>query len=189
MMGATPQQGPLGPIQIIPPGLTGLLQLKQMGRLPDRMSDTVAPVLELRDWYMTASRETEIGIFGAAPSVALITANIGIRDFVPQVLIPGNQIWYVEQMTVKCSPTGAEVATDAVRFAPCLYIPGAGSGELVGTDVSDYTLAARSREIRASASRGFWAFPGDALAVDVFDILTTNGYTFQLTFRATRCMK
>lgn len=181
----------IGPIQLIPPGLMGLLQLKQGGQLPSMLSKTVAPVVELRDWYLTARRVDELALFGGVPTVSL--PSIGSKPFVfggNNATVPAGQIWWVEQMTIQVTGTGAIVATDLLRYAPGI-IPGTGGAlsQAVAPPTSDYLLVARSRAIRAElAPRGFWAFPGDTFAALVDDVVTTNGWTAQLGLRATPCL-
>lgn len=182
--------GPLGPIQIVPPGLVGLLQLKQLGRLPDKLADTVAGVIELRDWYLTSRRVDNLALLGGTPIFNAATGVTGNHTFSsagPLAVVPQNQLWYVEQMMVDCVNTAAMVATDVVRFCGVI-LPGAGGQQIqVTNDVSDYVQAARTRVIDCKADRGFWMFPGDNLAVRIMDNITTNGWTFALTFRATPC--
>lgn len=182
--GPAPRVG-LGPIQLIPPGLMGLLQLKQTGELPGDLARVVAGVIELRDWYLTARRVDNVQLYGGvAQTLAIATGAIGATAITTAV--PQTQLWWVEQYTVVVTPTGAEVATDLIRFAAAL-LGSSASRETLGPDVSDYQLAARSRSLAARADRGFWAFPGDQFAIHVYDVVTTNGYTATAFLRATPC--
>lgn len=184
--------GPLFPIQVVPPGLLGLLQLKQLGRLPDKLTDTVAGVIELRDWFLTARRVETLTLFPTIPTKALATGNNGNQLFQSgappaNCVVPQNQIWWVEELSVDVVNTGAMVATDLIRFAPEIVNNQGNVFLLTGPDVSDYILAARTRVMTARCDRGFWAFPGDGFAIRVFDVVTTNGYTATMHLRATPC--
>lgn len=177
-----------GPIQVIPPGLMGLLQLKTGGNLPSTLADVVAPVLELRDWYLTARRVDHNTLFGAIPQRVLATGNNGNFGFQlggVNVQVPQNQIWYCEEMTINANL----LAADYIRAAPTILTPGAGASftgsHLVGPDVND-VVTARARSVAGKADRGFWAFPGDIFGVQVFDILSA-GITLNLFLRATPC--
>lgn len=183
------QEGPLGPIQLIPPGLLGLLQLKQLGRLPDKLADTVAGVVELRDWYLTARRVDQTTLFGNATLVtaALGAGNTGFQAFHvgaaggPVCIVPQNQLWWVEQLTIAASL----VAADVIRVLPAVTsISGIGFG--VAVDYNDVTTA-RARQLSCSIPRGFWAYPGDTFGVAVMDITSVPGITLSMGLRATPC--
>lgn len=177
----------MGPIQVIPPGLMGLLQLKQEGRLPSQLAETVAPVLELRDWYLTARRVDDLALFPAGqPQVGIATGGIGLKTLLSggvAAAVPGNQIWYVEELTIQVNTA---LATDSLAFSPMVLGNGNRSHQ-VGPTVFDSAFAgARQRSLFAKADRGFWAFPGDVFAVGVTDVVSA-GLTAFMTLRATPC--
>jgi hypothetical protein len=189
---ASPTQaalGPIGPIQIIPPGLLGLLQLKQLGRLPDKLSDLVAPVVELRDWYLTARRVDEFGLFGSSANLLLAGPSFsGISGFTlasgPIMAVPQNQIWWVEQFTIDVVLSGA---ADFIRFAPMIQSAAPSlTRQQTGPDVADVTTA-RTRVVSARSDRGFWAFPGDVFSAIVFDSANAAANTVHARLRATPC--
>lgn len=176
----------IGPVQLIPPGLTGLLQLKQFGQVPGTLDLNVNPVIELRDWYMQARRVDEFALYGGFPATTVLTTGTGrgVYTFVPPgggiASVPQNQTWYVEMLTVF---TGTNTAGDVLSFAPGIGNNQGSSFQQVGPQYTD-TSVARQRNCFANASRGFWAAPGDLFLLMVNDILTA-GATFQLRLRAT----
>lgn len=176
-------KGPLGPIQVIPPGLMGLLQLKQQGRLPTDLADSVQPVLEMRDWYFTGRRVATTALFpGAAP---LATFNVpGVQTFVPSAgglaTVPNGQYWYVDT----CAAYGTlAAAADTVRYS--LVLLGSQGGDLVPLSV-DYADAAnaRVRRVMARADKPFWAQPGDQFAIYCEDVNTATNIVLSLSLRA-----
>lgn len=175
--------GPLWPIQVIPPGLTGLLQLKQLGRLPDKLSDLVAPVLEMRDWYMTARRQTEFALF-AGPPAAFSTNSLGFKTFLAGgvvALVPSNQIWYVEQMDI----TGVlQNVADLAKIAAAIA-PSTGNIQTVGDPDSNGPASGSLQRLHSFNRRPFWAFPGDQLGVDVLSLQSATGITLSMAIRAT----
>lgn len=178
----------MGPIQIIPPGLMGLLQLKQEGRLPGTLSETVVPVIEMRDWYLTARRVDTVGLFGAAlqTAAALVTGNNGVRQLTigatgAPAQVPTGQIWFVEQFVIQANTAAA---ADVISFLPML-LSEQNLSHAVGAPYID-TVTARNRSCFAKADRGFWAYPGDIFAMGVIDIATA-GITPGANLRATSC--
>lgn len=90
------------PIQVIPSGLLGFLQLKNNGQNPQDLPDVLQPVLELRDWYLQ-SRAEEIVTPTNIPSMALPTATFGFQTFTtnPTVpVVPDKEWWYVHDIAI-----------------------------------------------------------------------------------------
>lgn len=166
------QQVPtLAPIQVIPPGLMGLLQLKQSGRLPADLSGVVQPSLEMRDWFFQGRRLTEVQVLGTTPTTgALVTGNTGLRKFtVGAVATPAQgTLWYVEQMSCICTTA---LAADVISFVPA--IASLSTSRTLGAAYID-TVTARVREASVFAARGFWVGSDETLAVRVIDISTAG---------------
>jgi hypothetical protein len=179
--------GTLGPIQIIPPGLTGLLQLKQTGKLPNSLSQLVNPVVELRDWYLTARRVDEIALQLNASTFLATTGGQGFQAMTtPLMVVPQTQIWWVEEYTIDAV---IATAADTIRMCCTLLIQnntGVVSHQQLGPDVAD-TVTARARVVSCRADRGFWAFPGDVFGATVFDVLSAGGINLRPRLRATPC--
>lgn len=101
-----------GPIQLSPPGLLGLLQLKADGRSVPLLDDTCSPSLEMGDYWLRAAST----LWTQAASIA-IAAGIS-RVFSPfstgPITVPNGQWWYIHQYAVALS-TGA--AGSATRLA------------------------------------------------------------------------
>jgi len=186
----TSPPGALGPIQLIPPGLMGLMQLKQAGRLPTWLSETVAPVVDLSDWYKAARRLDNISLFGvpAIQTAALATGANGVQNFTVGAnppSVPNGQIWWVDQLVIKCSLVAT---TDLLRGQPILMGPqgnNAASWQALGPDVSNQTAIPRAQWFSMRADRPFWAFPGDIFGLFLFDLSSTAGIVFSLQMRAT----
>lgn len=85
-----------GPIQVIPPGLLGFFQLKNMGRNPSDLVDSVQPSLEMFDWYMQARAEyVGLGNTGGVPN-----ATTQFRALAPAVFVPDGEFWYIVTATL-----------------------------------------------------------------------------------------
>lgn len=174
----------IGPINLIAPGLLGLLQLKQFGKNPDELAGVVQGTIELRDWYMQARIEDEVSLFGSTPQKLLATASPGLGIFTAggvNCTVPNNQAWYVYQLNVAANLLAAET----IRFAPALQRAPTGQQFQIGPDVAD-VVTVRARTISAEILAPFWVRQGDTFGVLTFDDLTAANITVSLFLRAVR---
>lgn len=162
-----------GPIQTIPQGLLGLLQLKQTGNNPRDLAESVQPTVDQFPlWIQRLSVDISLALFGGNSSVAIPTANAGANFFTTNPLnVPQGVAWYVESYTISASLLAAE----SVIFAPGVLYIGLGMMHPLTPPVAD-VVTARARQIRAAA-RGFWLPPGAALGAFVFDNVTAATIT------------
>lgn len=170
----------IGPIQVIPQGLTGFLQVKQTGKMPGELTELLYGVLELRDWLFASRRNTEIELFGTGPNTTVATGGIGFRGLAPTPVIPQNQYWYVWSYTLLAATAAA---TDVLSFAPAISIQGGQTLELLGPTVFDQ-VTARQRNLACFVPSPFWAGPGDTFGFWVTDV-STAGITVAMRIRAT----
>ena len=160
------------PIQTIPQGLLGLLQLKEMGRNPATLSDVVTPQVDLFPLWIQRQQVTLVQ--PNTDTLTLATGATGAQNFATKV--PQGQAWYVTYMAVDGS---SNTAADFIRYAPSVQFAGNGFSFTVGPDVSD-AITARQRRIRSFCGP-FWAPPGTQFSVYVFDVLSTVGWGVFLT--------
>jgi hypothetical protein len=165
-----------GPIQTIPQGLLGLLQLKQTGNNPRDLADVVNPVVDMRDFWFNRN-VVDIGVvsFGTPTfTKALPTATPGQgQEFTTPstIQVPSNQTWWLTKYEVHCTLLAAET----IRFACSSWFKPANSVFRLGPDYQD-TITARARYASCFAN-GFWALPGEILTFDVYDDLTAGNIT------------
>jgi hypothetical protein len=162
-----------GPINTIPQGLLGLLQLKQLGRNPDQLSPVVAPHLELFPFYQ-ARLETDLVVPGS-DLINLPTATPGMTYFT--TVVPNTQTWWIQRITA----AGTLLAAESVIFALVTRVSGTGVGHLVSGYFAD-VVTARARAFRITGG-GFWAVPGTSFGIQVADDVTAATITFQLGIR------
>lgn len=170
-----------GPIQVLPPGLLGFLQIKNAGRNPDNLLSDLQPSLNLLEWYLNARATDALNIFGGNGSVN--AAGSGALLSLTNWTVPNNTWLYVFEFTVVCSLLAAE----SIRFAPMLLtFPGiAGQSQLqTGPDYND-VVTARARRATATSYGPFWAPPGSQFAVNVLDALTAGNIAVTGHLRAT----
>lgn len=89
------------PIQVLPRGLLGFLQLKNMGQNPSEFPDLLQPVLEMREWYYETNAITQV-----ASGLALVPAATTVGNLI-LLVVPNGQAW-------------------AVLDADCILVTGAG---------------------------------------------------------------
>lgn len=180
-----------GPIQNVPAGLLGLLQLKQSGRNPAELLETVAPIYEMRDQYMQSKQLDQIALFGdtcktanfptTSPGFKIASVNgLGVVN----CTVPQGQTWYVEQMTGIAS---TPAAADSIRLATAIQGPNLGTQTvflLTGSDFND-VVTARTRVIVCKSDRPFWAPAGWSFGFWVIDDATAGNWAVTLHMRAT----
>lgn len=78
------------PIQQIPGGLLGFLQMKNAGRNPSVLPDELAAVLEMRDWY-----------WQTFPLIAAgVDAAIAAAGLVDKLTVPAGEYWAVHDVEI-----------------------------------------------------------------------------------------
>lgn len=171
------------PIQLIPPGLLGLLQLKQGGRNPNELLETVQATIDLRDWYFQSRTVDATTLIGGNPSIALTVPGNFVFTANPAT-VPNGQFWYVFDYTIDAL---IATAADSLRIAPC-WIANNNVAPvqryLLGPDANDIVSARANRHLMAKADHGFWLPPGAALGVEAFDVLTGTSITVTAHVRA-----
>jgi hypothetical protein len=179
---------PIGPIQTIPPGLLNLLNLKQMGQNPGVLSDQVDPTVELFAWYMRARAQGAPGLTGQSPPTQVLAIGASPGNFLigaPNVVVPSNELWYVESMQL-FGTLGAAADTMRIACGVEQLSPAPTDIHQVGPDYQDVATARAARRIIARSDQPFWAAPGDAFIMMISDIVLTVAVTMTLSLRATR---
>lgn len=104
-----------GPIQLQPRGLLAFLQLKNQGRNPANLVDSIQPTFDILDWYQQANDRY---VFAQGQEVGLSTTGSVQMDTAFD-----QDVWLLEY-TVRAQPTPG-----AGEFrALCAYQPGNNSG-------------------------------------------------------------
>lgn len=169
----------------------GLLQLKQLGKLPGTLNDTVGGVIELRDWYFTARRTSAQVAFGFPGQVLSVTGGVltGSTNFhafqsaapVANLVVPQNVLMYVEQYS---AAGNFAAAADSVQYACAINNTLQTENIILGQKFTD-VVSARVRSHAANSDRGFWMFPGDIPGVFVYDVVAATNVPFILSARIT----
>jgi len=175
---------PSGPIQAIPAGLLGFFNLKNVGRNPAVMPDTVQPTLELRDWYFES-----LAVFDLEPHSITFNPALGVTGFNPYTLatvnmsVPENEFWWVEQLSLRAI-LGA--ATDKLSFAPAYRARPLGTQDIVLGQPSEYFVGdGTGGAYAAVTASGFFLPAGAQLGIWIQKIASAGTITVDSTLRYT----
>ena len=104
------------PIQALPKGLIGLLDINTGGVGPPMMSDLVAGTYSLDEHYMLGKRERI--------QTGLIAGGVAAGDFTfaAALTVPGNEAWYVRSYSI----IAAVAAALTYQVMPTVIMPFAG---------------------------------------------------------------
>lgn len=151
-----------GEIQLIPPGLLGLMGVKNFGNNPSRLAEAYAPVLPMIPWAFHAKTEWQTG--GTANQAAQL---VGFVDFSTQIgatwAVPSNEWWYVEYMEV--TMTGGAAADVCTGLVPAFQMKGTGgiNFETALVPPTNFTNTGTIANRYFSSARDFWLPPGAIL--------------------------
>lgn len=179
-----------GPIQQIPQGLLGLLQLKELGSNPPTLVDTVAPNLDLFALYAERGSNAALGLFGVNPQTATFaTATPNVHNFLVggvNAQVPQNEMWYVTNAGI--TMVGLIAAADSITVGlGWLSFAGAGGDLYMMTPVYRDTITPRSRFLQTDPMpRPMFVAPGGIFTAVVVDNLTAGTQQLQLSIRAIR---
>lgn len=172
-----------GPIQLIPKGLLGFLQLKNMGRLPNELVESYQPVIEMRDWMFSSYAETLVEqselVAGGFNGNQLCTT--------PGGQVPADEFWFVRHCTLLATQLGA---TENISMAPAVqFNPNTGGAVVVGPA----TMLAAPPPVGTAAGRNyaataenFWMPPGAILAMAIGEAISGGNLTVSVRCWGTR---
>lgn len=171
-----------GPIQLIPPGLLGFLQVKNQGRNPQLLPNTLQPTMDLLTWLMEARAETTVATVDVAP------AAIGFTPYTTPaaVVVPSEEYWYVHDYTIQNNT--ALIATSTVSFACAWRIVTGALFSQFGVGVPQPLLngVAGGRGGFAFAEFPFFLPPGAEMGIRVIANEAAANITYQGNVRFTR---
>ena len=170
-----------GAVQRIPKGLLGLLQIKETGKNPSSLLDTIQPSYDLFQQYIADSMQNTYGLFNnpafAAPTVlavSITTANSGTsQSFSNPILaqVPQNNLWYIDTYA-----TRAVIATaaDTISFTGILTDLNFNTSWAMCTPYRD-AVTANARLGWSASTRPFFALPGQIFQVSVDNCTSAGG--------------
>lgn len=153
------------PIQIIPEGLLGMFQIKNAGKNPQELFETIQPSLEMLDWYMSSYAELQKGI-QFAPSATGV-AFFGIE-------VPPTEFWFVHSIGIRIALDAAEDIEARIGFVP----PGGSFVQVFeGTQFGAVSYTVPNDNLCISAQPKTFFGPGTRFGLSILAITAAGGAT------------
>lgn len=180
------------PVQVIPPGLLGFLQLKVGGLNPDTLLGELRGILDLTEWYFQARYEEPQGAGGTLASGPFVTgaAALGYNDWATvggtagPLTVPNGEAWMVGEYTMVYS-CGA-VAGDTALAVPCMKTPASSVPVMLANPTLSLTgSATKARSVPVRSIGRFFAPAGSSLGFWIADNISPAGgilYNGQIRF-------
>lgn len=166
-----------GPIQLIPPGLLGLFQLKQMGRNPDQLGEVVLPTVEILDWYRQALSEWSTTTHSV---VINATGRANFQTFSNPIAVPDREWWYVHQYAVKAEPVLGGGTAEVHAIVPNMIQQATGTARPVAVGPGQFPVGCNTDAHTVWAEgRGFFAPAGARLGV-AYGVTVTGAGTVNI---------
>lgn len=162
---------PSGPIQVLPAGLLGLLQLKNSGNNPDTLLGTVQPSVEMLDFWLNTNGYTnnpQIGVI-ATPS------NVGYQPYLDllttaPVAVPQHEWWYIHSINIQF---GLDYGEEAHSVRGVIMVGPGGvpiARQMLVTEaltIQNLSTATADVQYHLKEVRPFWAPPGAVFGLQV----------------------
>lgn len=163
-----------GPVQVIPAGLLGFLNIKNSGRNPESIDSNVMPVFDIMPLWMQTKAE-DIGTFTSpAPS-----GNNGFGSWTIRQIVPEREAWFVLEYTIRTTNMGVG---DSAAYAAGWQQPITQQRYLVG----DLGTNNSGDGVASGFARGFWVPAGGELLWYTNDVVNATGFTLIGTARIVR---
>lgn len=173
----------LGPIQTIPAGLLGLLELKTLGRLPDALSATVTPTVDMLEFWL---RQRSFTNGSTVHGITQTTAPGSPLLFSPTpIVVPENQWWYFHEYSVIAVFTAA-AGQQVDNYAPMIMYNRTGTINYATLAPGVSAVSSATQAVaQIVTARDFWANPGSGLGLFFGQIVSAAGVSFTGRYRAT----
>lgn len=180
-----------GPIQVVPPGLLGFLQLKSAGKNPAWLSSDISPVFDLLKFYLAPNAENVVGVTGN-----IATGSTGFIQPTNQAafIVPAEEWWYVHTFSMRTSVAFA-AAGDAAYFKPAVVsdiFSAVGTARPLPCNTMDAMMGKQLGTLAGgivsnAAYCDFLAGPGTAFgALLEIVVLAAGNINLEMTIRLTR---
>jgi hypothetical protein len=153
----------------IAPGLLRSLGLQNTGRNPSALSDTIVPMMDLRDWIWTQS-ELVLQANGVA-----VAGNGNFLTVGTTCIVPDGEWWYVKNSAAVVAPAAASSVTASVGWR---VRDQAGANTTVYPSPSYAIIASQSWYM--STPGGFFIPPGSQPVLSTSLNVGTTGWGFSL---------
>jgi hypothetical protein len=163
-------RAPVGPVQIAPAGLLGLLQLKIGGYMPDALKQDVQPNIDLGPYWLRSTRQKMLAAYSKGTTAGTYNAVIPLLEVAGVPLGPGNKAWwFVHDMCVLTS--GLVAATTQVGLG---FTETGGPLGNVNTTILTAPRDIAIGDAIGMSHQGFWVPPGAQLGCYIGTVAATG---------------
>jgi len=168
------------PIQTLPCGLLGFLQLKNLGQNPSILPDTIQSTLDLREWLLETNAENPL-----TPSSVIVTSGVvGLVLFTTlPLIVPDREWWFVENYTLTM---GVVPAGDEIAAAPAMRTSVAGAPQQLILAPEFEVEVSTVNQSGCASARDFWLGPNMELGAWVNRVVAAGNLTIAARVRFTR---
>lgn len=170
-------RAPVGPVQVVPPGLLNLLQLKVGGYAPDALAQTIQPVFDIEAYWMRATRKRILEAYTVTLPTAQYSVTQPLVNAALQTLGPTERAWWFVQ------EVGVMVASNATGIGWNLRLGWEENGGPFG-GVQAFQVGECFRTFGAGVvaleripmfARGFWMPPGSRFGLWLDQVTGAGG--------------
>lgn len=149
------------PVQVIPPGLLGFLQIKNLGKNPQSLGGQILPTMDLLEWYFQSNMEQlrstltiGDGVVGPVPWTTGSGATVNLTT-------SQDEFWWVESLMFRC--TTFIVAGEQIQWQAGYRTPALNNNFVICGDRQD-TVGAAAPSIEAYCyAKRFFMPPGSEI--------------------------
>lgn len=171
-----------GPINLIPPGVLGFLQLKNFGKNPTEFPEVLAPTFDLLKWYLSGESRQ----MAATDTSLAMATNVGgfQRLTTAPIIVPATEWWYVHSVFLRAQLPAA--VTEFFSGAPCWFNPNTfNPNELLCEPGAIIQGVAATDRTYFTVARDFWVPPGSEFGAFVLTCQSATTIFVSLNGRIT----
>lgn len=171
-----------GPLNIIPPGFLGFLQLKNFGKNPSEVPEVIAPTFDMLSWYMQGEAVPMAGTDATRACTSDLDGFVALTS--NTITVPDGEWWFVHNVYLYASLPAA--TTEFFSGSPCWFNANTFQGEVLCPPGQLIQGVAALTRRYFTAARDFFVPPGSQFGAYVLTCETATSITVGLNGRITR---
>lgn len=160
-----------GPIQVIPPGLIGFLNLKHAGEAPHSLLAEYRPIIDTTEWLYQADALDWVASVGSGAQAQRTFNAIGGGGAAfataggTALQVPTNQMWWIHELTVVAATAAGEALTASLAWH---------RNNVAGWYSLSPPVTVGASQVFTVGARGFFLPPGAVPSLVVHQITTAG---------------
>jgi len=166
-------RSPVGPIQVLPPGLVNFLQLKIGGYAPDALSQVVTPEFDMLPFWLRATQKNLSDPAGAIWALNILAGPVATTfpyvntSTLANLTVPDREWWHVTNATARVRNDAGVTTTN---FAMAVTSIGGPRNALNIALVGEKTASLAPAIYDVITANEFWMPPGSTFGLWVGDV-------------------